>query len=134
MAFNIQIGGHGDLFIGDAKTIEIEVFERPATYKAGDPVDLDVWPMVDITGWAISMVVKTSVDAATATLTKTASITGTYNVTRAVNTQRAVFSLLEADTRLLSPRNYAVSIKRTTPGVGEVLGYGTLVAEKTTQA
>jgi len=121
MAEDVTIGGDGALFVGEDKTLKLEV------------LDADDVP-VDITGWAITLDVRTRDNAADpALLSKSASITGTYSSTRASNTQRAVATLADDDTVLLTAKTYRHSWKRTTAGNETILAYGDFVVERATQ-
>ena len=118
MARNVTIGGSGALFVGEDKHIDLEVL---------DDSDLPV----DITGWAILLVVKRGVSGAVV-LSKTASITGTYNAARASNTQRARFALTDDDLTI-DGGAYLYSAKRTDSGSEAVLAYGMFRPEVATQ-
>lgn len=82
---------------------------------------------IDITGWALSWLVKRyKADADVAALiTKTTSsgiaIAGSYNATPASNTQRATITVEDTDTTSLSPGLYYHELKRTTSGSETVL-------------
>lgn len=87
----------------------------------------------DITGWALSWILKTDVHVADAdaVLEKTTAaggitITGTYNSSIASNTQRVVVTILDTDTASEDPGTYVYSLKRTDAGSEVVLAYGQL--------
>ncbi len=89
---------------------------------------------INITGWALSWMVKrykSDADAA-AILTKTTggshiAIAGTFNATPANNLQRATLTLVDTDTATLYPGLYHWELKRTDDGFETVLAYGKMV-------
>jgi hypothetical protein len=114
----VTMGGEGTLFVGEDKACRLEL------------LDVDGAP-VDMSGWAVALVVKTR--AGTVVITETAAITGVYNAVRATNTQRAVATL--TDTELtISAGTHRHSWKRTDDGSEAILAYGPFVIEETTQA
>lgn len=119
MAKQWTIGGAGDLFKGEDKTLKLEVL---------DGSDLPV----DIAVWSITMDVRLTVDAsAPATLSKTATVSGTYNANRNTNTQRAVVTL--TDTELgITATTYQHAWKRTDDGSETILAYGDFIVEEAT--
>mgnify|MGYP000651515120 CR=1 FL=1 len=117
MANQVDIGGDGLLFVGEDKVYRLELLD-----------DDDI--PVDMTGWAVTFVVKTR--AGTTLLTKTASISGTYSATRASNTQRATVSLTDTE-MAIAPGSHRHSWKRTDDGSESILAYGLFVVEQTTQ-
>lgn len=120
MAIKGAIGGSGELLVGEDKILRLELLNAAETEA------------VDMTGWAISFVVREQV-ASTAVLTKTATIAGAYNVSPGVNAQRATVTLSDTDLTIDSGV-YLYSWKRTDDGFEAVLRYGTMVVEQTTQA
>jgi hypothetical protein len=87
---------------------------------------------VDITGWALSWMIKRNASDAdlAAILTKVTPtgivISGTFNATPSVNTQKATVSVLDTDTDLLTPGLYHHELKRTDAGVETTLITGLL--------
>lgn len=85
---------------------------------------------VDITGWAISWMVKRYLGDAdlSAILTKTTvsgiEIAGTFDATPATNTQRATLTLTDTDTASLYPGLYSYEFKRTDDGFETPLASG----------
>lgn len=88
---------------------------------------------VDITGWALSWMVKrkaTDLDAAALFVKTTAggaiTITGAYNVSPTVNLQLARVSIADEDTAALTPSLYVYELKRTDAGFETPLLEGTI--------
>lgn len=86
---------------------------------------------IDISGWALSWMVKRNLlDAdASALLTKTTGgggivVSGTYNSNPDVNTQVATITLLDTDSSSLAQGLHHYELKRTDDGFETVLGYG----------
>jgi hypothetical protein len=86
--------------------------------------------VIEITGWALSWMIKRSrsqVDAS-AVLTKTTSsgiaISGTYNADPDVNTQLATVTIADTDTDALTAGSCIWELKRTDAGSETILGYG----------
>lgn len=102
-------------------------FEYPFHIQNGD---LDT--AIDITGYALSWMLKKSLSNsdANAKLTKTTasgiSIAGTFNATPASNEQRATVTIADTDTDSLSPGLHYWELKRTDPGLETRLAYGTV--------
>lgn len=120
MATNVTIGGSGALFVGEDKTLRLELLDA-----ASLPVDM--------TGWSVLFDVRskdTSPDPAI--VSKTATVSGAFNATRALNTQRAVVTLTDDDLNLFKARNYRHSWKRMTAGSETVLCRGYFAPEKAT--
>lgn len=94
--------------------------------------DEDEAASVNITGFALSWMVKrnkSDADAA-AILTKTTAaaiaIAGAFNATPSSNLQRATLTLTDSDTAALYPGLYHWELKRTDDGFETVLAYGTM--------
>jgi hypothetical protein len=120
VALEVNIGGDGELFVGEDKVLRLEV------------LDTDGIP-VNILGWAIIFDVRKSDDAvAPAIISATGTVTGSYNVSPTLNGQRALFTLTDDDLNLLTARIYRHSFKRTDAGVETVLAYGDLHPQKAT--
>src|SRR5215831_1118128 len=116
MANKVQVGGNGSLFVGEDKTLSLEVLDTNAA-------------PIDMTGWTVTLQIR---DPNTVYISTTCTISGTYNVTRSVNTQRANRTLSAAETRLFQARRYDIAWKRTDNNL-TVLAYGDFVPELTTQ-
>ena len=116
------IGKSGEVFVGEDKTVRLEV------------VDADLVP-VDVTGWATTLDVRLLESDAAALLTKAGAVAGVYAATRAANTQRLLFAL--TDTQLartiFDGRTYRYSIKRTDDGSETILAYGPWIMKLATQ-
>jgi hypothetical protein len=89
---------------------------------------------VDISGWALSWMLKRTpqVADAQASLVKSTTvsgitITGTYDASPATNTQRAAVDIADTDTDPLPPSLYFYELKRMDAGLEAVLAYGNLV-------
>lgn len=87
---------------------------------------------IDITGWALSWMVKANLsdlDAA-AILTKTTAdgiaIAGTFDAIPARNTQLATVTVADTDTDRLSRGLYVYELKRTDAGLETTLASGTI--------
>jgi hypothetical protein len=118
MAALVTIGGNGSLFVGEDKSVRLEVLDTD-----GVPVDL--------TGWAVRFLVLSQ--SGSVLIDETAAITGVYSATRSANTQRAVVTL--TDTEMNIPDGtHRHSWKRTDDGSETILAYGNCVVERTTQA
>lgn len=129
MALEGQLGGDGDLFVGEDKTLKLEILDKATQLP------------VDIAGWAIKWEArKTDHAADPAKLSKTASVEGVYDgSSRAANTQRAVVVLSDDDTNAVSGQKatpedapYRYAWKRMDDGVETVLRYGDLVLQEST--
>lgn len=120
MAQEVTIGGNGTLFVGEDKTLRMELLDA-----AGVPVDM--------TGWTLVFDVRIK-DASPdpPIVTKTPTLTGVYNVIRAQNTQRAVVILSDDDLNLFRAKIYRHSWKRLDNGSETVLAYGNFTPQKAT--
>jgi hypothetical protein len=123
MAYKDTIGGYGELFIGEDRTLELELLDNP---DAETPV------AVDMTGWTIQMVVATR-EGSVAVISKTATVAGTFNSVRGTNAQRATVILVDTEMDLLTARTYRHSWKRLNAGAETVHSYGDFIVEKATQ-
>lgn len=113
MAEETQIGGTGEVFVGEDKVFQLTVQD---TANA----------VVDITGWTIIFVVKVK---------DTASDPGLISVTCALtDPTNGVCTATVADTVMdtLLPRTYRYSFKRTDGGAETILAYGDFVVQKAT--
>lgn len=117
MASLVNIGGSGNLFVGEDKSLPLELVD-----SSGVPVDM--------TGWTIRFLVVGSNGALL--IDKTASITGSYSATRAGNTQRAVVALTDTDLSI-QEGVHRHSWKRTDDGSETILAYGNCTVERATQ-
>lgn len=121
MATEVQIGGNGTLFVGEDKTLRLEVLD-----VAGKPVNA--------AGWTIRFQVRlkdTSPDPPL--IDKIANVVGVFNTVRASNTQRAEVVLDDdADTNQLKAKTYRHSWKRTDESDETTLARGDFVVEVAT--
>ena len=117
MGAQATIGGSGTLFVGEDKTLKLELL---------DSSDVPV----DMTGWAVSLIVHTK--AGEVVVTETATISGVYSATRSVNTQRAVVTLTDTEMGIAAG-THRHSWKRTDDGSESILAYGDFIVEQTTQ-
>ena len=115
----VTIGGTNTLFVGEDKVLRAHIKD-----STGVPVN--------IAGWAISFVVRSTDAAVPAVVSATATISGTYNVDPAVNAQRAVVTLTD-DQLSIPAGTYRHSWKRTDAGSETILGRGKFVIEQATQ-
>lgn len=120
MAAEVAIGGSGALFVGEDKTIRLELVD-----DAGLPVDMASWVM-------LFDVRKKNNSAAPALISKTPTLSGTFNSVRASNTQRGVVTLTDTDMNLLVAKTYRYSWKRMDDASETVLAYGDFAPEKAT--
>lgn len=116
-----------ELFTGTDRLLDVTVrtFDQTKVDGIGDTVK-------DITGWALSFVLKrrkgdADVDAL---LTKTTAgggvtIAGTFNADPLVNSQRLTVAIADSDTDALTPGLAHYEVKRTDAGLEVVLVYGT---------
>ena len=120
MATTVQIGGDGNLFVGEDKD-----FETVVSTVAGVPVD--------ISGWDIRFDVRKSDKAADpAIFSKTGTVAGTYNVDPLVNTQYVFVSLTDTEMNTVKASTLRYSWKRMNDSVETVLSRGDFVVEKAT--
>ncbi len=106
-------------FVGEDKRLVFTIYES------------DKVTPKNVSGWAISWMLKRSVNDTdgAAKITKTVAgggvtITGVFNVVPATNTQRVNVQIEDTDTHLLPAGLYAHELKRTDAGVEVVLAYG----------
>lgn len=131
MAAEVQMGGTSTDrifldtdFVRDFHCKDIDTDSTGATAK-------------NITGWAITLDIRTSAHAASALLSATCSITGTFNSVAASNTQRARWTCADTDitTTIFGRKGgtFYYSLKRTDAGSETILQYGTIIIERATQ-
>lgn len=110
MATTENIGGNGELFVGEDKTIRL------------------LMPGVDIAGWNILFDVrKTDKTPDPAIFSKTATVTGTFNVD-----QLASVVLTDTEMNTVKASNYRYSFKRMDDANETVLARGNFAPEKAT--
>jgi hypothetical protein len=115
MATTETIGGDGELFVGEDKTIRMSI------------------PSVDMTGWSVLLDVrKSDKSPPPAIFSKTATITGSYNVDPLLSTQKAVVVLTDTELNTVTGRTYRHSWKRMDDGSETVLSRGPFIVEKAT--
>ena len=122
MATERTLGGNGQLFIGEDKTLRFELVGDGSVDPLGVPVDAHAW--------TIRFDVRKTDAARTFVLDKLATVVGTFNVDRALNTQRAVVQLDDTDTNKFKPRVYRYSLKRMDEGIETVLFFGDFAPQK----
>lgn len=120
MAIETNIGGNGTLFIGEDKTLRLEVLTADGS-------------TIDISGWSMIFDVrKKDTSPNPALLAKTPNVTGVFNADRLANTQRAEVVLSDDDTNLFRPQSYRYSLKRLDPGNETILAWGNFTLQKAT--
>ena len=119
MASELNIGGSGSLFVGEDKSLIIEVLD-----SLGVPVN--------VSGWSIIFDIRKKDSSPEAILSKTPTVQGVYNATRSVNTQRVAVQLTSANMDLFKEATYRHSLKRTDSGSETVLAWGNFVVQKAT--
>lgn len=120
MATEAQIGGNGDLFVGEDKVIRLELLDA-----AGVPVNM--------TGWTLLFDVRKKDNSPEpAIFSKVPTLIGVYNAVRATNTQRAIVVLTDTEMNTVRARTYRHSWKRMDDASETVLSRGPLVVEKAT--
>lgn len=120
MAADVTIGGSGLLFVGEDKTLRLELLD-----SAGAPVDMAGWTM-------LFDVRKKDNSAAPAIVSKTPSLIGAFNSVRANNTQRGVVVLSDDDLNLFKEATYRYAWKRMDALSETVLAYGDFTPQKAT--
>lgn len=128
MATDVTIGGSGTLFVGEDKTLRLELL---------DENDLPV----NMAGWTMLFDVREKDNSSAALLSKVPSVTGAYNAARAANTQRAEVTLTDDDLAATifkgsnltaGAKTYRHSWKRMDAGNETVLSRGDFSPEKAT--
>jgi hypothetical protein len=120
VALEATIGGDGALFVGEDKIFRLEV------------LDVSQIP-VNITGWAIKLVVRKKDNTADpAIFSRDALVVGVYNAVRTTNTQRAEVQLTDTELNTVSKKTYRHSWKRMDDGSETVLAYGDFVVQLAT--
>lgn len=120
MATLQTIGGAGALFVGEDKTLRLELLDTALV-----PIDMAAWTML--------FDVRTTDNASDpALLSKTPSVSGAYNAVRATNTQRAFVTLTDVDLNTLKARTYRYSWKRMDADNETVLAWGDFTLQKAT--
>lgn len=117
MAQKVRIGGNGDLFVGEDKTLKFNLVDQN-----GNPIDA--------TGWTTRFVVRTSVTAENALIDVAGSIDGSYS---AQNNQQRVVVNLSDEQMAIARGKHQYSLKRTDAGAETILAYGDFVVEQATQ-
>jgi hypothetical protein len=118
-----HIGASEDLFIGEDKTLPFEIYSS------------DESTIEDVTGWAMSWVLRKIGESNAVVITKTTgggtiTITGVFDADHTLNTQRVNVLLTDDDTDHLQPGTYEHALKRTTAGSETILSYGTVGTEE----
>jgi hypothetical protein len=135
MALLSTIGGNGTLFIGEDKTLYLELlqpqFDVNGALLSPGPTSVPV----DMTGFAIVFdvrVLDTSTDPPIFLIS--AGLTGAYNAVRSVNTQRMQVVLTDdlLNTINATPKGYRYSWKRTDEALETILAWGPFMPQKAT--
>lgn len=121
MAEEVKIGGSGSLFVGEDKTIRLELFSKTDSTVA-----------VDMSGWTMVFDVRAKDNSATAIVSVAPALTGAFNAVRTSNTQRGIVTLTDDQLNLFREKNYRWSWKRMTEGSETVLAWGTFAPQKAT--
>lgn len=113
------------MFLAEDRTLTFEIKDRTET------------TCIDISGYALSLMIKRALDDADADalVTKTTgaaeiTIAGTFHADPTTNTQLASVDLDSVDTRALAAGQTFYELKRTTSGSETVFAYGPLVLER----
>ena len=128
------------IFLGEDVSVKFQIGNDDATL---DTIDAGTATMVDVSGWAMTFIVRTSdttLNAALITKTTGSGITiaGSFNATASVNTQRVVVSIEDTDIPAydgstgLRPKTYRYSLKRTDAGSEKILAFGNFVLSEAT--
>jgi hypothetical protein len=121
MAVEADIGGAGELFVGEDKTFRLELLDTALTTP------------VDMAGWVVKFFVRLKDGTADpAIFDKTATIIGVYNSVRATNTQRAEVTLTDTELNTVTAKTHRYSWKRMDDGNETVLAYGDFVVQLAT--
>lgn len=122
MAENVTLGGDGSLFVGEDKTLTLELVLKSTPTTA-----------VDMTGWSMVFDVrKSDIAPDPAIVSHTPTLVGVFNATRASNTQRATVTLSDDDLNLFRAKAYRWSWKRMDAGSETVLAWGSFAPQKAT--
>lgn len=131
MATETQIGGGGELFVGEDKIFKHVVMAAPASAGV----------VIDFSTWTLKLVVRRNDNSADpAILEKTATLSGTFNADPNLNTLVATVVLTDTEMQLFSAKGtggkaatYRYSWKRTDDGFETITGFGDWVVEEATQ-
>jgi hypothetical protein len=123
MARQQNLGTSAEWFVGEDKTLPFEIY-------SDDEVTIQ-----NVTGWAMTWVLRKGKDDDPIVLTKTTggstiTITGSYNADPDTNTQRVNVLIEDTDTEHFQPGKYYHTLKRTTAGSATVLSYGDVHLKK----
>lgn len=122
MAEDVTIGGDGSLFVGEDKTIRLELFLK------SDPT-----VSIDFSGWVMLFDVRNKDNSpAPAIVSLTPTIIGVFNTLRVSNTQRAIVALTDDLLNLFKEKTYRYSWKRMDDGSETVLAWGDFAPQKAT--
>ena len=120
MAAEVTIGGSGALFVGEDKTIRLELLD-----SASAPVNM--------AAFTIKFDVRAKDGSADpAIFDKAATIGGVYNAVRTTNTQRATVVLTDTEMNTVKAKTYRYSFKCMDDNSETVLAYGPFVVQKAT--
>jgi hypothetical protein len=120
VAFEVNIGGNGSLFVGEDKLLRMEVVD-----DSGKPVNM--------AGVTILLDIRKTDDATEpAIVSKVGSVTGAFDPVRGSNAQRVLFLLTDDDMNLFYARNYRHSVKSMDTDFETLLAYGYFTPQKAT--
>lgn len=121
MALEQNVGGSGELFVGEDKTLYLEVLDENST-----PVNTGSWVSVRF------VVRKKDGTADPAIFDKAASRIGTYNATRALNSERWSVVLTDDELNTVRKFTYRYSWKRLDNDAETILAYGNFAPQLAT--
>ncbi len=124
-----------NIFVGEDKQVKFPVYDDDSSEA--------VKPALDVSGFAMTWILRKSDTAADALLTKATggqgiTVTGTFDADPSVNTQRVVVALADTDTAdntgavLIKPGKYRYSLKRTDADSETILAFGNFVLREAT--
>jgi hypothetical protein len=139
MALTLNITAEHDVYLGEDKRLNFG-----AVYNQGELTDEQLEAAIadetatpiDVSGWDLIWVLRTTDKNATALIEKTSAdgitIEGTFNASQALNTQKVIVTLADTDSYdpdaspavALRARKYRHSLKRMDDGAETVLASG----------
>ena len=139
-ALEVNIADEQRCFLGTDIELEFQIGDDEATAAT---IAANTATMVDVSGWALEFVVRTSdTKIGDALLSKTTAagitIAGTFNASPTTNTQRVTVTIADTDIPAWDgsagwkPKTYRYSLKRTDAGSEKVLAFGDFVLQEAT--
>lgn len=122
MAYAVDIGGGGTLFVGEDKVLRFELVD---TQDPPQPVEMSSFTM-------IFDVRKKDNSPDPAIVSAPVTVSGIFNANRLLNQQRGFVVLSDDMMNLFKAKTYRYSWKRMDTGVETVLMYGNFAPEKAT--